>query len=202
MPINKCPSIKDLERARKVFLKNEPRDLFYKVATELIELSIKEKTKVTLSEALAVLLQTWNRAYYQYRGFDNEHFKKIDNLVEKYSGSIINNFRNRSILLLLEKEKDKIFKIFSDFEKVLGPVGVAKSLHLLAPRFFPIWDRTIVKAYGIYLGTIGTNADRYWKFIKISKKQCKELERKLPKENNPLKYIDEYNYCHYTKNWI
>ena len=46
MPINKCPSIKDLKKARKVFLKNEPRDLFYKVATELVELSIKEKTKV------------------------------------------------------------------------------------------------------------------------------------------------------------
>ena len=94
MPINKCPSIKDLKKARKVFLKNEPRDLFYKVATELVELSIKGKTKVKLSEALAVLLQTWNRAYYQYRGFDNDNFKKIDNLVEKYSKSIINNFRN------------------------------------------------------------------------------------------------------------
>ncbi len=202
MQINKCPSIKDLKKARKVFLKNEPRDLFYKVATELIKLSIKERTNVTLSEALAVLLQTWNRAYYQYRGFDNDHFKKIDNLVEKYSKSIITSFRNRSILLLLENERDKIFKIFSDFEKVLGPVGATKSLHLLAPRFFPIWDSTIVKAYGIYLGTRGTNADRYWKFMKISKKQCKGLERKLPKENNPLKYIDEYNYCHYTKNWI
>lgn len=65
MPISKCPSIKDLKRARKVFLENEPRDLFYKVATELVELSIKERTKVKLSEALAVLLQTWNRAYHQ-----------------------------------------------------------------------------------------------------------------------------------------
>ena len=202
MPINKCPSIKDLKKARKVFLEKEPRDLFYKVATELIELSIKEKTKVKLSEALAVLLQTWNRAYYQYRGFDNDHFKKIDNLVEKYSNSIMNNFRNRPILLLLENERDKISKIFIDFEKVLGPVGAAKSLHLLAPRFFPIWDSTIVKAYGIYMKSKGKNTDMYWSFMRISRKQCEELEGIMPKENNPLKYIDEYNYCHYTKNWI
>ncbi len=130
------------------------------------------------------------------------YFAKIDNLVKQYSKIIIDNFRNRSILLLLENERDKIFKIFSDFEKVLDPVGVGKSLHLLSPRFFPIWDSIIVKAYGIYLGTRGTNADRYWKFMKISKKQCEELEGIIPKENNPLKYIDEYNYCRYTKNWI
>ncbi|MGB3346646.1 MAG: hypothetical protein WBA71_05305 [Candidatus Humimicrobiia bacterium] len=202
MTIDQCLLIKDLKRAHKIFLKNEPRDLFYKVATELIKLSIKGKTKVKLSEALAVLLQTWNRAYYQYRGFDNDHFKKIDNLVEKYSKSIITSFRNRSLLSLLEKEKDKIFEIFSEFEEVLGPVGAAKSLHLLAPRFFPIWDRTIAKAYGIYLGTKGTNAYKYWSFMKISCKQCKTLDGRLLKEINPLKYIDEYNYCHYTKNWI
>ncbi|MBA7637451.1 hypothetical protein ES703_45096 [subsurface metagenome] len=202
MPINKCLSIKDLKRARKVFLKNEPRDLFYKVATELIELSIKEKTMVTLSESLAVLLQTWNRAYYQFRAFDNEHFKKIDNLVEKYSQSIINNFRNRSILSLLESEKDKICEIFGEFEEVLCPVGASKSLHLLAPKIFPIWDRTIVKAYGINMKSIDKNMGNYLNFKKISRKQCEEIEGIIPKENNLLKYIGEYNYCHYTKNWI
>ncbi|GAH70397.1 unnamed protein product, partial [marine sediment metagenome] len=130
MATDKCPSMKDLKKARKVFLKNEPRDLFYKVANELIELSIKEKTKVKLSEALAVLLQTWNRAYYQFRGFNDDHFRKIDNLVEKYFEFILTNYRNRYILTLHENDKDKICRIFSAFEKVLGPVGTAKSLHL------------------------------------------------------------------------
>lgn len=196
--------LKDIKKARKVFLENEPRDLFYKVATELVKLSINKKTKVELSEALAVLLQTWNKAYYQRQRipFDNEHINKIEDLIEKYFDLIINNFRNRSILSLHEGYKDKVCEIFTEFEMVLGRVGAAKSLHPLSPRFFPLWDNKIAEAYGIYLGNKGKNAKKYWKFMKISLKQCKELEGKLSNEENPLKYIDEYNYCHYTKNWI
>jgi len=204
MSNKKYSFIKDLKIAHKVFLDKEPRDLFYKVATELVELSINKKTKVKLSEALAVLLQTWNKAYYQRQRipFDNEHINKLDNLIKKYTEIIINNFRNRSILSLLENDKDKVCKIFTEFEMVLGRVGAAKSLHLLSPRFFPLWDNKITEAYGIYLGNKGKNAKKYWKFMKISLKQCEELEGKLLKDKNPLKYIDEYNYCHYTKNWI
>lgn len=39
--------------------------------------------------------------------------------------------------------------VFKSFEKVLGPVGATKCLHLLAPRFFPLWDRAIAEAYGL-----------------------------------------------------
>jgi len=202
MPIDKSPSIEDLQKARKVFLKNEPRDLFYRIATELIELAINGKTQVALSEALAVLLQTWNRAYYQFRPFDNEHFSKIGNLIEKHAEQIITDFRTRSILSLCKRDEDKICKIFVLFEHVLGPVGAAKSLHLLAPRFFPLWDRAIAEAYGVHMGPVGTNAGRYWSFMVTSRKHCKTLDGTLPHENNPLKLIDEYNYCHYTKHWI
>jgi len=202
MPIDKAPSIEDLQKARKVFLKNEPRDLFYRIATELIELAINGKTEVTLSEALAVLLQTWNRAYYQFRPFDNEHFSKIDHLIERYGEKIIADFRTRSILSVCKRDENKICNIFGVFEHVLGPVGAAKSLHLLAPRFFPLWDRAIAEAHGVPMGPVGTNAGRYWSFIEISRKQCETLDGTLPQENNPLKPIDEYNYCHYTKHWI
>lgn len=200
--MHECPSIKDLQEARKVFLKNEPRDLFYRIATELIELAIKGKTKIPVSEALAALLQTWNRVYYQFRSFDNEHFNEIDHLVEKYAEEIITDFRTRSISSLCESDKDKICRIFGEFEKVLGPVGSAKSLHLLAPRFFPLWDRAILEAYDVPMGPVGTNAGRYWSFMEISREQCETLEGILPHENNPLKSIDEYNYCHHTKHWI
>jgi hypothetical protein len=44
------------------------------------------------------------------------------------------------------------------FKKVLGKTGAAKSLHLLAPRFFPLWDTKIAKTYGV---KNGMEADRY-----------------------------------------
>ena len=202
MPIDKCPSIENLQEARKVFLENEPRDLFYRVATELIELAINKKTKVTLSEALSVLLQTWNKAYYQFRPFDNVHFNRIDRLVEKYAEEIIKEFRTCSILSLHKNDEGIICKIFGAFEQVLGPVGAAKSLHLLAPNFFPLWDRAIAEAYNVTMGPVGTNAGRYWSFMEISREQSEMLNETLPGENSLLKFVDEYNYCHYTKHWI
>ena len=197
-----CPSTEDLQKARKVFLEKEPRNLFYRVACELIQLAINEKTDITLSEALAVLLQTWNRAYYQFRPFDNAHFRKIDQLVENYGNEIINGFRSRSILSVCKDDEVKVRSIFLAFEEVLGPVGAAKSLHLLAPRFFPLWDRAIAEAYEVGIGAVGKNQGGYWSFMEISCAQCQTLDEALWLEVNLLKSIDEYNYCHHTKHWI
>ena len=94
------------------------------------------------------------------------------------------------------------YSIFRSFETVLGPVGAAKCLHLLAPRLFPLWDRAIAEAYGLALGKSGTNPDRYWNFMIIVKRQCALLYPKLVPGRNPLKAIDEYNYCRYTTRWL
>ena len=53
-------SIADIEAARLVFEAREPRDLFYRTATALIDLALRGETEVSIGEALAVLLQTWN----------------------------------------------------------------------------------------------------------------------------------------------
>ena len=49
---------------------------------------------------------------------------------------------------------------------------------------------------------MGTNANKYYKFMEITQFQCQKLEGKLSNEINPLKRIDEFNYCKYTKGWI
>ena len=63
---------------------------------------------------------------------------------------------------------------------------------MLAPRLFPIWDRTIAKAYELTLDKAGSNGERYWRFMLISQRQCFELRRDDPDCKNPLKSIDEY----------
>ena len=136
------PTVENLKKARKVFLENEPRDIFYQVASELIRLTIEEKTEISLAEALAVLLQTWNKAYYQFRRFDNKHFSDISSLVENHVRTAF-ECRRRSILSLTRDDMPKVIGIFDEFEQVLGPAGASKSLHLLAPEFFPLWDRAI-----------------------------------------------------------
>lgn len=192
------PTTEDLKKAATQFRENEPRDLFYRVATELIKLAISGETILKIPEALAVLLQTWNANYYRFRLFNEDHFQKLEKLITD-SKWVIDTYRKRSILSLEQNERNKIEGIFKSFETLLGPVGASKSLHLLAPTFFPLWDRAIADNYDLTLGKVGTNATLYYEFMKIVRSQCQKLEGKLPPDTNPLKAIDEFNYCKFTK---
>ena len=191
----------DVKAARNSFGANEPRDLFYRAATELVGLALRGATSLTVAEALAVLLQTWNKAYYRFRKFDHTHFASIEKLLVKHQRALV-EYRNRTIDNLNCAERTTVSTLFQDFERVLGPVGAAKALHLLAPGLFPLWDRAIADAYGLALGKAGSNGDRYWRFMLIAKQQCLELSRQEPGCKNPLKSTDEYNYCKYTKGWL
>jgi hypothetical protein len=86
LSLNPAPviTLRAIKHAHSVFLWNEPRDLFYRAATELIALARNGKTSLTIGEALAVLLQTWNSAYYRFHKFDALHFKKIERLCQKH----------------------------------------------------------------------------------------------------------------------
>jgi hypothetical protein len=191
----------DIEKAHQLFEENEPRDLFYKAASELMELAINGKTKITVSEAIGVLLQTWNKAYYQYHRFDNAHIKKIDDLINRNIGKVM-KYRNRSINSFSIEDRASISKIFNEFELILGPVGAAKSMHLLAPKFFPLWDRTIAINYDIKLLKVGNNSNNYLELISSIKQQIINTEKIYKFDRNPIKSIDEVNYCKYTKDWL
>lgn len=194
-------SLRDLAVARRLFQQNEPRDLFYRVATELVGLAFRRATSIRLAEALAVLLQTWNKARYQYKKFDTEHFADIEALVSRYKRELA-RLRRKSIEHLPDREKPRVVQLFQSFEEVLGPVGAAKALHLLAPRLLPLWDRTIAKEYGMQLGKAGSNGDRYWRFLVITRNQCRRIRATGRFRGSVLKCVDEYNYCRYTKGWL
>ena len=191
----------DVKKARDVFEANESRDLFYRAATELVDLALKRATRLSVAEALAVLLQTWVSAKYRYRKFDALHFEQIEKLFHDYHGCLA-EYRARSIDSVTAMEREAVSTLFEQFEGILGPVGAAKTLHLLAPRFFPLWDRSIATAYRLSLQKAGSNGDRYWRFMLITKQQYSELVRQETDFENPLKSIDEYNYCKFTKHWL
>src|SRR5437773_7323 len=145
-PERHMPTAREIEATRKAFRQREPRDLFYRVATELIDLSIRNATTLTVPEALAVLLQTWNKNFYRFRddGFSEKDLREIEDLVNSRWMQIV-AFRQRSIESFATEDQPAIVSLFTRFEGVLGPVGSSKCLHLLAPRFFPLWDRAITK---------------------------------------------------------
>ncbi len=194
-------SARELKNARAAFDANEPRNLFYRAATELVDLALRNATSLTVGEALSVLLQTWNKAYYQYHKFDNAHLTSIENLLSEHQ-AILADYRHRSIDTLDHRDESALKNLFQAFERVLGPVGAAKTLHLMAPDCFPLWDRKIADGYKLSLGRAGSNGDRYWQFLLISQGQCQALKHNDPASLNRLKSIDEYNYCKYTKKWL
>jgi hypothetical protein len=103
---------------------------------------------------------------------------------------------------LEDEEQATIGQIFRDFEEVLGPVGAAKCLHLMAPKFFPLWDRAIAGAYGLPLSKRGENFGTYFRFMEVAREQVKILGGEQAIGRNPLKALDEYNYCKHTRQWI
>ena len=192
------PTVREIGKARKAFHQREPRDLFYRVATELIDLAIRKATRLSVSEALAVLLQTWNKNFYRFRdGFSERHLRKIENLIDSHWRDIA-AFRQRSIESFNDEDKQAIVTLFTEFERVLGPVGSSKCLHLLAPRFFPLWDRAITKAYGIWLKPGPCNSILYVRFIDYAKQQCNAVLSNGEACQDLLKAIEEYNYCTFT----
>src|SRR6266849_598878 len=182
-----------VDNARKNFIAGEPRNLFYLVATELMYLSRNKITKkVSVAQALAVLLQTWNVSFYRFRvqgRFHEEDLTEIEVLLRDHS-ALIEKYRKRSIATLSLGEENALGMLFSCFENVLGAVGAAKCLHLLAPAFFPLWDRAIAKAY-----KVKCDGDGYIHFMRIAKEQCRALAEQGAPWPDLLKAIDEYNYC-------
>lgn len=191
-------TLAELKKAHKRFEAEEPRSLFYHAAKELVDLSLRGRTKLSVAEALAVLLKTWNSGFYRFHiKFDETHFERIEKLLLKHRAALA-AYRKQSIDNLNPREEAAIIGLFQEFEQVLGPVGAAKALHLLAPRLFPLWDNAIAIAYHLRLGRTGSNGDRCWRFILLSQRQCSELKRGAPSGWNLLKSIDEYNYCRYS----
>lgn len=192
----------DLITAHRSFQQNEPRDLFYRSARELVRLAIANQTEITLGEALGTLLQTWNKSFYRFHGkFDEPHIQALEEAIGEYSENLT-DWRDRHISSIRAEEIESIAEVFSAFEALVGPVGAAKALHLLAPKFFPLWDRAIAAGYGVGLKKLGMNANNYLKFIDITRQQVSDVRGSRLNRDEILKMIDEYNFCLITKGWI
>jgi hypothetical protein len=194
------PTARELLRAHQLFFEREKRDVFYRAAMTLIPQVRKGQTSLSLGDVIAIVLQTWNASYYRYHRWDSGHFHEIERLLSQFESQLsITSTRDISSLTEgMQSDEGWIWVMFAAFKKTLGPVGAAKTLHLLAPRFFPLWDQAIAKkAYAVTLDEAG-----YIAMIRAVKFQLGKAGNALPTNFNFLKLIDEYNYCRYSKGWI
>src|SRR5579872_2653070 len=130
------PTIPQLRKAHRVFAREEARDLFYRVATDLVERSIRGESEMSVGEAVAVLLATWNRRFYQRgRRCDARHVDLIDKTI-KARDRLFSGYRSRTIDTLAETDEQDVLKQFASFEQFLGPVGTAKCFTCSHPGSF------------------------------------------------------------------
>jgi hypothetical protein len=78
------PRREDLARAHEAFRAQESRDLFYRAATALVRLAREGAVDLTTGEAIAVLLRTWNSAYFRYHPNGTTDYASIEALIAKH----------------------------------------------------------------------------------------------------------------------
>lgn len=178
----------------------------YMVARNLVDSSWGNPS--SMADGVGVLLYIWNRAFYQ--DGSTLDFDELEDCIDR-NLQVLQSFRNKSILKLSEPDAEIINKLFNDFMNALagvketeegerkikkGPVGVAKTLHLLAPEFFPMWDTQIAIDYRCRYSTENA-AERYIRFCKWIKQFAESVNKKcrpLPNDRTLVKLIDEYNH--------
>jgi hypothetical protein len=196
------PTMEQLREAHQLFVEKEHRSIFYDAALDLIELARAGKTRrCSENDGVAVLLLTWNQSFYGSRPSERSSLREdVRQILAKHEPTL-GSLTNRDIRTLEERDALSVKQIFSTFDTVLWPVGAAKCLHIVAPRYFPLWDRAIARAYRCPLSKAGENADSYWRFMQIAQRHCQRMT--LPDSTwNPLKVWDEFNYCKYTRGWL
>jgi hypothetical protein len=194
-----------LKRGGLAFERNEGRNSMYRVATFLLKEWWGRHDEMT--DALAVLLLTWNGAFYRYGLFDHARLEAC--LREHWP--LIQGFHDREIGSLTDGDGASIRKLFSGLLSALAigsgksqgrrsPVAVAKTLHLLAPAFFPLWDDAIARAYDCHYAESPVEA--YLRFCRLTKDVATSLAGVASSSKTLLKQIDEYNYARFTQEWI
>jgi len=204
------PTHAHLRKARQTFKEIEPRDFFYRSVTRLVSAILDNNSIPNLADdlvpALMMLLTTWNKNYYRFFEQRNPgktlagHFDDLEKALTQHFDRLL-TLRHRQILAIADVPENDLRRIFEDFADVLGRVGAAKCLHLLAPDFFPLWDAAILKGYGLEKGAHrhSSDTDRYIAFMHISKAQTASIKDSRLLATHPLKLLDEYNYCRFTK---
>lgn len=190
------PTAEELRFAHDAYVARESRDYAYRAARCMLT---GEPTRFTEAEAIDLLLRIWNsRSRYTHK----LTLANTDALLAASEATRF-QFEDRPITSLESHEHGRVADLFDDFRQLMGPVGAAKALGVLHPRFFPLWDTAIAEAY---CGSRWSEVDRcprhYLEFMGICVEQCSSQVSEEEFGPSLLKTLDEWNYCIWTHGWI
>lgn len=187
------PTAEELHAAHAVYVEKEARGYAYRLAQHLLA-----DAGFSDGEAVHTLLSIWNSRSSYTRSSTPSTIEAL--LVE--TADARSAFDDRPITSLVDAERGAVASIYVAFRTHLGPVGAAKALSVLQPRFFPLWDSDIAYAYlGYKWRKSGATADCYLTFIDYVIEQCAAVDE-AQFGAVLLKTLDEWNYVIWTKGWI
>jgi len=174
------PTYQEVLENCKVFVENEGRQRYYTWASKVIAKAWRQGQPGEVDvggvvSGIMILEYSWNEMFYQDGLFSQS---RLAECVERHM-ALVNEFRKRDLSSFDVKDQEVIDHLFVDFLEALGnqnshlrsPVAVGKCLHLLSPRFFPLWDGPIAKGTGYHWGTPvkpKTAANSYTDFMKFT----------------------------------
>ena len=149
-------TISDLKKCSQAFVQNERRSYVYPNALNKVQNNFGTPNKIC--EGISDLLSEWHNNFYRFGPFDQTKILKSVNLYHnKLKGLSTRNIRNVKLDARFVTQFRPIFDCFLDATAGENPkftrrtvTGTSKSLHLLAPSFFPMCDEAISQAYGCW----------------------------------------------------
>lgn len=186
------PTIGEVLDNCRVFVAHELRQRYYTWASKVVAeaLSGNVADMGGLVGGIMILEYSWNDMFYADGLFDQD---RLAQCLERHVKSI-QTFRATD-LTSPDATSANLADLFVDFLESLAnrsshlrsPVSVGKCLHLLCPRFFPLWDSHIAEGTGYHWGrpvVPGKAARSYADFMEFNKRITEKLIADLAKEHN------------------
>lgn len=188
------PTDADVIAKRAIYAREEPRDLAYKVARHVVELAWIGDAEFSPGDGAAILLMSWNVGFYRFRpDLGRRLALDLDQLIRRHFDFLMGCRAREPGSYAAARDAGAVERAYRDFVAVLWPVGTAKSLHVLAPSFFPIWDASIARAFGLRLSPPSASVSSYLSLMEGATRFARES-----RISDPLKALDEWAYVTYT----
>ncbi|MEM3629717.1 MAG: hypothetical protein QXE06_10175 [Candidatus Bathyarchaeia archaeon] len=115
----------------------------------------------------------------EYKGWE----EKLKDLIREYS-STLDNFRKESLVKVdVARFEKEIREIYGKFKKILGPTAAGKTLNILCPNFFPLWDSAIRNAFS---QAFGLKEEDYYMFMLKAREFIKKYSLKGAAKQNTI----------------
>jgi len=177
---------------------NDLGDEFYKLCLrELDKIDLKEFTELDARRIIKHFLDMWGQIPQATRRVDWERLAEV---IRRNANRLV-MFKNMDLGDVGDEEFERyvgeVKECYSKIRGVMGPTSTAKTLHIIAPRFLPLWDRCIRKAYEVPDSPKGyikfmRKIREYWLNNESINRILRELERKTGLSR--IRLIDIYNW--------